>query len=190
MFRGCPGIRWHDMTARRQDSDVLRSDREIEAILSGISDGFASLDNEWRFTHVNPAAERLWRRPAAELVGQKALNVLKIDPDNVFQTSYIESKRTGLPVAFSAYSANFDVWLEIRGFPHPGGFTIFARDVTGERRAHLDHLERERRLEAAQRTNQRIFETTLDLILVVDRQGNIIQVSPSVHALLGYRPEE
>src|SRR6185503_6996886 len=92
--------------------------------------------------------------------------------------------------AFSAYSANFDVWLEIRGFPHPGGFTIFARDVTGERRAHLDHLERERRLEAAQRTNQRIFETTLDLILVVDRQGNIIQVSPSVHALLGYRPEE
>src|SRR6185369_4139682 len=51
-------------------------------------------------------------------------------------------------------------------------------------------LERESKLEAARRTNERIFETTLDLILVVDRQGNIIQVSPSAWTLLGYRPEE
>ncbi|MGH6975686.1 MAG: PAS domain S-box protein, partial [Stellaceae bacterium] len=37
---------------------------------------------------------------------------------------------------------------------------------------------------------QRIFETSLDLILVSDRKGNFIRVSPSVQAILGYRPEE
>jgi PAS domain S-box-containing protein len=36
----------------------------------------------------------------------------------------------------------------------------------------------------------RIVETSLDLILVVDRQGNFKQVSPSSLAILGYRPEE
>lgn len=37
---------------------------------------------------------------------------------------------------------------------------------------------------------RRIFETSLDLILVVDRQGTFIQVSPSSATILGYQPEE
>ncbi len=38
--------------------------------------------------------------------------------------------------------------------------------------------------------NRRIFETSLDLILVVDRQGNFIRISSSLETILGYRPEE
>ena len=38
--------------------------------------------------------------------------------------------------------------------------------------------------------NQRIFETSQDLILVVDRKGDFIRVSPSCNAILGYSPEE
>ena len=44
--------------------------------------------------------------------------------------------------------------------------------------------------EAARAINQRIFETSLDLILVVDRKGNFIRVSPSCEAILGYRADE
>src|ERR1700722_12794992 len=38
--------------------------------------------------------------------------------------------------------------------------------------------------------NQRIFETSLDLILVVDKRGLIIRVSPGSQAILGYHPNE
>src|SRR6266851_4399276 len=38
--------------------------------------------------------------------------------------------------------------------------------------------------------NQRIFETSLDLIYVVDRRGTFIRVSPSARAILGYDPGE
>ena len=34
--------------------------------------------------------------------------------------------------------------------------------------------------------NQRIFDTSLDLILVADRRGTIMRVSPSSAAILGY----
>jgi PAS domain S-box-containing protein len=50
----------------------------------------------------------------------------------------------------------------------------------------LDTEQAEHRRESAMR--QRIFETSLDLILVVDRQGNVKQVSPSVRNILGYEP--
>ena len=38
--------------------------------------------------------------------------------------------------------------------------------------------------------NQRIFETSLDLILVVDRRGTFIRVSPSARTIIGYDPAE
>ena len=37
---------------------------------------------------------------------------------------------------------------------------------------------------------RRIFETSLDLILVTDRRGQFIDVSPSSKAILGYEPAE
>jgi PAS domain S-box-containing protein len=48
--------------------------------------------------------------------------------------------------------------------------------------------QQERRRESGLR--QRIFDTSLDLILVCDRWGNLVQVSPSCQAILGYRPDE
>jgi PAS domain S-box-containing protein len=38
--------------------------------------------------------------------------------------------------------------------------------------------------------NQRIFDTSLDLILVVNRRGTVLRASPSSLAILGYRPDE
>jgi PAS domain S-box-containing protein len=43
---------------------------------------------------------------------------------------------------------------------------------------------------AEDQINRRIFETSPDLILVVDRQGTFIRVSPSSISILGYRPDE
>jgi PAS domain S-box-containing protein len=45
-----------------------------------------------------------------------------------------------------------------------------------------------RRRESGMR--QRIFDTSLDLILVCSRKGNLVQVSPSCQAILGYSPRE
>src|SRR5687768_7345440 len=49
---------------------------------------------------------------------------------------------------------------------------------------------RDRRREAENEINRRIFEYSIDLLIVVDSKGNLIRVSPSSLAILGYRPEE
>jgi diguanylate cyclase (GGDEF)-like protein/PAS domain S-box-containing protein len=49
-----------------------------------------------------------------------------------------------------------------------------------------EHQERMHEIEE----RRRIFDTSLDLILVTDRYGNFVRVSPSSAAILGYRPED
>jgi diguanylate cyclase (GGDEF)-like protein/PAS domain S-box-containing protein len=52
----------------------------------------------------------------------------------------------------------------------------------------LETEQQERKHENEER--RRVFETSLDLILVTDRHGNFVRVSPSSAAILGYLPEE
>jgi PAS domain S-box-containing protein len=49
--------------------------------------------------------------------------------------------------------------------------------------------EQQERMRLADR-HRRLVDTSLDLILVTDRRGQFIEVSPSSTAILGYRPEE
>jgi PAS domain S-box-containing protein len=49
--------------------------------------------------------------------------------------------------------------------------------------------EQQERLRVAER-HRRLFDTSLDLILVTDRRGRFIEVSPNSTAILGYHPEE
>jgi PAS domain S-box-containing protein len=44
--------------------------------------------------------------------------------------------------------------------------------------------------DAVSAMNQRVFETSIDLIFVVDGKGTFIRVSPSARQILGYEPEE
>src|SRR5258708_39943724 len=64
-------------------------------------------------------------------------------------------------------------------WPFPSRLALRASDETSNAEQEATHA-----------INQRIFETSLDLILVVDRRGSFIRVSPSSMMILGYRPDE
>jgi PAS domain S-box-containing protein len=63
------------------------------------------------------------------------------------------------------------------------GASIIARDLTESRKTEFAL-----RQEIEER--RRIFETSQDLILIMDAKGFVAQVSPSCEKILGYRPEE
>jgi PAS domain S-box-containing protein len=186
-----------DITDRKEAEErAARSEQELRAaleqnrsVLASISDGFVAFDNEWRFTFVNAAAERLGGRKAEELLG-KPLPELGVGHDNTFFACYRESKNSGEPLALVAYSDIFGKWIDVRGYPHPGGYTLFFQDVSEERRAHRALLKSLRKLEAAREMNFRIFETSRDLICITDRAGTFVQMNSGAASQFGYAPEE
>jgi PAS domain S-box-containing protein len=160
-----------------------------EAILASISDAVIVLDNDWRLVYSNPAADRVWGRDADSLLGRTLHESLQLAPDNPFMNAYMKSKQSGEPVAYVGYSEVYGAWVDARGYPHPDGYTILFNAGSKER-SIVRMAETAREREATRSINQRIFDTSLDLILVVDRKGDFLRVSPSSLAILGYQPDE
>ncbi len=74
----------------------------------------------------------------------------------------------------------------IHAVNHPvtaGGWVGTHEDITERKQAQA-------RLAQETSENRRLFETSLDLILVTDRAGNFLRVSPISSSILGYAPEE
>ncbi len=161
-----------------------------DGILGGISDGVVAVDNDWRLVYANTAAQRMWGSELGAYVGQSIHDVLDIAPDNPFRLAYMASKQSGEPVTLSGYSDVFGVWLDVRGYPHAGGYTILARTMSPDNPGTSPAIGTERERDATRSINQRIFDTSQDLILVVDRHGTFLRVSPSSMTILGYPPEQ
>ena len=104
-----------------------------DTILASISDGIVALDNEWRLVYANPAATRIWGRDLTPLMGKSIHDSLDIAPDNPFRLAYMASKQNGEPIAFTGYSEVFAAWVDVRGYPHPDGYTILFRAASPER---------------------------------------------------------
>jgi PAS domain S-box-containing protein len=159
-------------------------------ILASLGEAILVADGAGRTIYANAAAARLSGRTPADLVGTGLLDTLSSDPASPLRDCCIASQRDRQPIAVGAYADELDRWLELRFYPWAGGCTVTYRDVTAERETERSAIEDARTLDVARAINQRIFETSLDLILVVDRRGNFLRVSPSSLAILGYRPEE
>ena len=155
----------------------------VDEILGSIPDGFVAVDHEWRIVHANEAAARLARGAAGGIAGGNFFDVLRFSPAARVDAACAVSKADGCALALTAEGPDPDTWIELRGRPHEGGYVMILRDVSPERRAG-------RAAHAVHAINARIFETSLDLILVVSRNGDFIRVSPSSLAILGYQPEE
>ena len=90
----------------------------------------------------------------------------------------VRLRKDGLPI---------DVSLSISPIKAPSGAIIgiakVARDITEDNKTQQVLRQQTEEL-------RRIFETSQDLIIVMNSRGFLVQVSPSSEAILGYPPEE
>jgi PAS domain S-box-containing protein len=134
--------------------------------------------------HIILANREFQRRTQKTLPQMKGLRLSDILPERyASELSAIDAEvlRTGSVVQRELISPEPRNYLAIK-------FPLFdsAGEVTAVGSISQDITD----AKAAQTINLRIFEKSLDLILVTDSKGQLIRISPSVFAILGYRPEE
>jgi PAS domain S-box-containing protein len=130
-----------DLAERNHARAALQeSARTLHNILENTTDGFFALDREWRFTYLNPEAEKLLERRRDELINTELWKEFPEIIDSPFELNYRRVMEQQEPVEFEACDANGKIWFEVHAYPSGGGVSVFFRDMTDRKRNEEERL--------------------------------------------------
>jgi PAS domain S-box-containing protein len=116
-----------DITKRK------RAEQQRRSVLESMSDGFLAIDEQWRFVHVNPAAERMLGVQRENLLGQNQWDLYPATIGSPVEKAYRDAA-AGYPSVFENFYEPWQRWFSCRCFPREGGgIVVFFNDVTEAR---------------------------------------------------------
>lgn len=170
----------HDVTEERRLARRLSREKEEKlSILESLAEAFVSLDREFRYVYLNPAAEGQLGKTLGELRGKVIWDAFPEIVGTRFEREYKRAMSDREFRLFEEYFEAFGRWYEIRVFPSDVGISVFFRDITSRRRA--EELDREK--------NQ-LLEQTYDAIFVWNPEDGIVSWNANAERLYGYTAEE
>ena len=181
----------HRRTEAARDHHAER-ERLFSAAVESSNDAIITMSLDGTITGWNSAASRLYGYSAEEVVGKNITLIVPTDrlgevDDTLRRIGWGEKIEHSESIRRRKNGSLVEVSLSVSPIKAPSGAIIgiskVARDVTETNRTRLA-------LRQQTEERRRIFETSLDLILVINSRGYLVQISPSCETILGYRPDE
>jgi PAS domain S-box-containing protein len=185
-----------DMTESQQAQETLRESEQLaRGIINSAIDAFVQVDQRGIIQDWNPQAETIfgWRREEVlgknvfELMGrQDGPGPIRAALERFLLSGREQVQQPRHEVQIKRRDGReLTAELSITALRTRGGFVFnaFIRDITEQNRTQQTLRQQAEEL-------RRIFETSQDLIMVMDSRGALIQISPSCETILGYPPDE
>jgi len=160
------------------ERELDEAGQRLRIVLDNISDGFFTMDRQWRYTDINPAGARMVGKTPEDLVGRQYLDAFPEAAGTIWERTYRRVMDTQEAATAEEYYEPLDTWFEASVFPFAGGISVFFRDVSVRKRAERAVRESETRLAT-------IVETVpVGLAITRARDGEILFANQRLHAML------
>lgn len=186
IFKGkeCVLVVCTDVTEKLEKDRVFQ---EIQSIMNASLDVITAIDEEGKFLRVSKASESLWGYRPDELIGQKYIDLV-IEEDKALTNKAAEDIISGMnlttfenryrmkngEIAFNIWSAHWDHEAKV----------MYAIARNG-----IEKKQDEQRLKESESRFKSLVQEGLDLIAILDHEGNYKYVSPTSTHVLGFPPE-
>jgi PAS domain S-box-containing protein len=135
---------FQDITEQKAaEARTLALEARMISTLESITDGFALMDADWRFSFLNRQAERMLQRPAGQLLGknlwQEFPDLLGTAAERDYRAAVSEQRTT----RFETFFRPLRTWFAFHVYPTQAGTAVYFQDITARRRdqAQLHLLE-------------------------------------------------
>ncbi|MGX4643949.1 EAL domain-containing protein [Massilia sp. SYSU DXS3249] len=164
---------------RKAEQRAVSVAAQLSATLESITDAFYTLDREWRFTYLNREAERLFRRPRAQLLGKVLWDEFAALKGQIGYCEFHRAVRENRTVVFEEYYAPYQALSEVRAYPSGEGLTVYFRDVTEARKT-------EESLRISEERFRTIARATTDVVWDWNLEDDTLWASDSIESVFGY----
>jgi len=177
------GMDVHDTKILEEKATRL-ADR-LSRTLESITDGFFTLDREWRFTFINTEMERFLDMGRDRLLGKVLWDEFPELIGTPFESAYRKAEAEKITVRLEEYYDPLERWLSLRIYPSDDRLSVFFQDITKRKKD-----EEQMRLLAAS------IASLNDIVLItkaepLDEPGpEIVFVNEAFEHLTGYAASE
>jgi len=120
---------------KTKSEELEKLNNKLSNTLERISDGFYSLDNDWKFTYVNEEAKRLLSLQGKNILNKVFWEELKSPATAIIYEKYKQAVETKKPVNFEAFSYIANKWLAMTVYPSENGISVYFKDISEQKKA-------------------------------------------------------
>lgn len=143
-------LEYNSLQLQESKASLTQTNQWVTAILESIAEGFYAVDLQWRFVYINPQAERLFRRPSADLLGQSIWEVLPNLDGSAMGESFKRAMITRQALVVETPGVlHRDRLFEMHINPLASGLAIYFRDVTDRRNSQRQLYQQMQMLDLA-----------------------------------------
>ncbi|HYO26108.1 MAG TPA: PAS domain S-box protein [Lacipirellulaceae bacterium] len=154
--------------------------RRSTRILESISDGFVALDANFCFVFLNPQAERLLGRTAAELLGQSHWKLFPAAVGSDLERAYRQAMDQRVAVTLEHFYEPWQKWYHVTASPAvDAGIVISFQDITERKQAS-------QRLDDQRQWLRVTLESIGDAVIATDREARIAFMNAVAEELTGW----
>ncbi len=128
------------------------ANQRMEGMLESLTDGFCSVDREWRIGYINGRALQLlsvFDTPRAILSGQVVWDVFPELRDSAVEQHFRRAMAAQQTISFEFFYPKLECWFDLRLYPSPDGLTVYFQDITRRKADETALLDGSNRLQVA-----------------------------------------
>ena len=187
---------WVDITTRKQNENALAISKEkLQTLTEDAPVMICNVDLEGNIKYVNKMFEKVTRLNRSDVVGKNGFKIGLFSGDVLislakrFREKLSKQDSEIIPFEFQIKRQSGDYrWISLIGEPinengNIVGLQIFGQDVTEKKAA-------EAMLNESEEKYRTIFESANDIIILLDENGNIVDVNDKLKDLGGWNRKE
>jgi PAS domain S-box-containing protein len=125
------GLDISELKATDQQRRIVHE--QLVTILESISDGFFSLDRQFRVAFINERGARSIGQAREKMLDRVLWDVFPEAVGSEFEHAYRTAMTDGVATTVEAFYPPLNAWFEARAFPYGDGISVFFRDITERR---------------------------------------------------------
>ena len=161
------------------EEQAYEANKRTRTILESITDAFACLDTEWRYTYVNSRLEEYSGVSKEEMQGQCMWEVFPYLRDTPFEHACRRAMETQEATQVEMYFPVWEIWGDIHLYPTRDGLSIYGQDITRRKQVEAELCETETRF-------RHFVDSNIIGIIITGLDGTIYEANDAFLSLLGY----